>query len=59
MFDSILLDQLDAEEKTTPKRKLTPEKRLNMLLFKKAPLEKSLSMPDMQNRLKKRERLMA
>lgn len=52
-------DQLDAEEKATPKRKLTPEKRLNVLLFKKAPLEKSLSMPDMQNRLKKRERLMA
>lgn len=52
-------DQLDVEEKVTPKRKLTPEKRLNMLLFKKAPLEKSLSMPDMQNRLKKRERLMA
>lgn len=52
-------DQLDVEEKPVPKRKLTPEKRLNMLLFKKAPLEKSLSMPDMQNRLKKRERLMA
>lgn len=52
-------DNLDGDEKMTPKRKLTPEKRLNMLLFKKAPLEKSLSMPDMQNRLKKRERLMA
>lgn len=52
-------DQLDGDEKATPKRKLTPDKRLNMLLFKKAPLEKSLSMPDMQNRLKKRERLMA
>lgn len=52
-------DHLDENEKATPKRKLTPEKRLNMLLFKKAPLEKSLSMPDMQNRLKKRERLMA
>lgn len=43
-----------------PGRKLTPDKKLNMLLFKnKAPLEKSLSMPDMENRLKKRERLMA
>lgn len=52
-------DQLDVDEKPTPKRKLTPEKRLNMLLFKKAPLEKSLSMPDIQTRLKKRERLMA
>lgn len=31
-----------------------------MLLFKsKAPLEKSLSMPDIENRLKKRERLIA
>lgn len=57
--EAFIEDQLDVEEKATPKRKLTPEKRLNMLLFKKAPLEKSLSMPDMQNRLKKRERLMA
>lgn len=57
--DAFEEDQLDVEEKTTPKRKLTPEKRLNMLMFKKAPLEKSLSMPDIQNRLKKRERLMA
>lgn len=39
---------------------MTPDKKLNMLLFKnKAPLEKSLSMPDMENKLKKRERLMA
>lgn len=44
----------------TPKRKMTPDKKLNKLLFKnKAPLEKSLSMPDMDNRVKKRERLMA
>ncbi|XP_055700750.1 NADPH oxidase 5 [Phlebotomus papatasi] len=40
-------------------RKLTPEKNLRMLLFNnKAPLEKSLSMPDVNNRVKKRERLM-
>ncbi|GAB0100610.1 uncharacterized protein DMENIID0001_166720 [Sergentomyia squamirostris] len=40
-------------------RKLTPEKNLRMMLFNnKAPLEKSLSMPDVNNRLKKRERLM-
>lgn len=52
-------DQLDVEDRVTPKRKLTPERRLNLMLFKKAPLEKSLSMPDMQNRVKKRERLMA
>lgn len=44
----------------TPGRKLTPEKKIHMkLLNQKAPLEKSLSMPDMQNRLKKRERFMA
>ncbi|KAG5871550.1 hypothetical protein JTB14_011317 [Gonioctena quinquepunctata] len=45
---------------TDPKsRKLTPEKRLHRLLFaNKAPLEKSLSMPDMQTKAKKRERLL-
>ncbi|XP_065168987.1 NADPH oxidase 5 isoform X2 [Atheta coriaria] len=43
-----------------PKRKLTPEKKLHKLLFtNKAPLEKSLSMPDIQNKAKKRERLLA
>ncbi|KAJ6642797.1 NADPH oxidase 5, partial [Pseudolycoriella hygida] len=52
-------DQLDGGDKTTPRRKLTPERLLNMSLFKKVPLEKSLSMPDMQLRLKKRERLKA
>ncbi|XP_017779285.1 PREDICTED: NADPH oxidase 5 [Nicrophorus vespilloides] len=42
-----------------PKRKLTPEKKLHKLLFtNKAPLEKSLSMPDMQTKAKKRERLL-
>lgn len=40
-------------------RKLTPEKKLHMLLLKKQPLEKSLSMPDMQTKVKKRERLLA
>lgn len=41
-------------------RNMTPEKRLHMLLLaKKQPLEKSQSMPDMQTRLKKRERLLA
>lgn len=59
--DAFISDEIgDAELKGTPKRKMTPEKKLNMLLFKnKAPLEKSLSMPDMENRLKKRERLKA
>ncbi|XP_074037293.1 NADPH oxidase isoform X2 [Leptinotarsa decemlineata] len=46
-------------EQTTKPRKLTPEKRLHRLLFtNKAPLEKSLSMPDMQTKAKKRERLL-
>ncbi|XP_062548461.1 NADPH oxidase 5 [Armigeres subalbatus] len=42
-----------------PKRKVTPEHNLHKLLFQqKVPLEKSLSMPDMQNKVKKRERMM-
>ncbi|XP_055379430.1 uncharacterized protein LOC129610760 isoform X2 [Condylostylus longicornis] len=40
------------------RRKLTPEKKLQNLLFHKAPLEKSLSMPDVTTRMKKRERMM-
>lgn len=40
-----------------PRRRLPPpERKINMM---KTPLEKSLSMPDMENRLKKRERLIA
>ncbi|CAG9835415.1 unnamed protein product, partial [Diabrotica balteata] len=40
-------------------RKLSPENRLHRFLFtNKAPLEKSLSMPDMQTKAKRRERLM-
>lgn len=35
------------------------EKSLKMLLRQKNPLEKALSMPDMQNKMKKRERIMA
>jgi len=30
-----------------------------LVLINKAPLSKSLSMPDMENRIKKRERLLA
>ncbi|XP_055539502.1 uncharacterized protein LOC129726613 [Wyeomyia smithii] len=42
-----------------PKRKVTPEHNLHKLLFQqKVPLEKSLSMPDIQNKVKKRERMM-
>ncbi|XP_053673530.1 uncharacterized protein LOC128723791 [Anopheles nili] len=41
------------------KRKVTPEPSLHKLIFQqKVPLEKSLSMPDMQNKFKKRERMM-
>ncbi|XP_069681708.1 NADPH oxidase 5 isoform X2 [Periplaneta americana] len=50
----------DCTSLTGPPRKLTPEKKLHMLLMtKKSPLSKSLSMPDMETRVKKRERLMA
>lgn len=38
---------------------ISPEKRIQMLLFhQKVPLEKSLSMPDIQTKAKKRERLL-
>uniref|UniRef100_A0A1Y1K502 NADPH oxidase 5 n=1 Tax=Photinus pyralis TaxID=7054 RepID=A0A1Y1K502_PHOPY len=41
-------------------RRLTPDKKLHRLLLStKVPLEKSLSMPDMQTKDKKRERLKA
>lgn len=41
-------------------RKVTPDKKLHKLLFStKVPLEKSLSMPDMQTKAKRRERLLA
>jgi len=39
---------------------LSPESRLQRLVFaKRAPLEKSLSLPDVQTNVKKRERLLA
>lgn len=41
-------------------RKMSPENRLQRLVFaKRAPLEKSLSLPDVQNNAKKRERMLA
>ncbi|KAF5289871.1 hypothetical protein FQR65_LT02005, partial [Abscondita terminalis] len=41
-------------------RRLSPDKKLHRLLMStKVPLEKSLSMPDMQTKAKKRERLKA
>jgi len=40
--------------------KKAPNTNLHKLvLINKAPLSKSLSMPDMENRIKKRERLLA
>ncbi|XP_044745460.1 NADPH oxidase 5 isoform X2 [Coccinella septempunctata] len=41
-------------------RRLTPEKRLQRLLMaSKVPLEKSLSLPDMQKKAKNKERILA
>nr|CAD7426043.1 unnamed protein product [Timema monikensis] len=49
----------DRSSLTGPPRKLTPDKKLQMLLMtRKIPLSKSLSMPDMQTRTKNRERLL-
>uniref|UniRef100_A0A2Y9D3V5 NADPH oxidase 5 n=1 Tax=Anopheles quadriannulatus TaxID=34691 RepID=A0A2Y9D3V5_ANOQN len=49
----------DGSELKDAKRKVTPEQSLHKLIFQqKVPLEKSLSMPDMQNKFKKRERMM-
>ncbi|KAF5271691.1 hypothetical protein FQA39_LY08014 [Lamprigera yunnana] len=45
---------------STRPRRMSPDKRLHRLLLStKVPLEKSLSMPDMQTKAKKRERLRA
>ncbi|KAK4885210.1 hypothetical protein RN001_001481 [Aquatica leii] len=45
---------------STRPRRLSPDKKLHRLLMStKVPLEKSLSMPDMQTKAKKRERLRA
>lgn len=41
-------------------RRPTPEKRLQRLLMaSKVPLEKSLSLPDMQKKAKNKERILA
>ncbi|XP_066906847.1 NADPH oxidase 5 [Halyomorpha halys] len=39
-------------------RKLNPTKKMHFMLLHKKPLSKSLSMPDMDNRTKKRQRLL-
>uniref|UniRef100_A0A4Y0BJG2 NADPH oxidase n=1 Tax=Anopheles funestus TaxID=62324 RepID=A0A4Y0BJG2_ANOFN len=52
------LDGTGGSELKDAKRK-SPEQSLHKLIFQqKVPLEKSLSMPDMQNKFKKRERMM-
>jgi hypothetical protein len=49
----------DCTSLTGPPKKLAPDKTLHMLLMtRKSPLSKSLSMPEMETRVKKRERLM-
>jgi hypothetical protein len=57
--DGFASDEADNEVKReVPKRKLTPEQKLQKLLLK-APLEKSMSMPDMETRMKNRHKMMA
>lgn len=45
--------------KRSSMKKTHDEKLHKFLLKKKTPLTKSLSMPDIENRMKKRERLLA
>lgn len=45
--------------KKSSMKKTHDEKLHKFLLMKKTPLSKSLSMPDIENRMKKRERLLA
>uniref|UniRef100_A0AAG5DG18 FAD-binding FR-type domain-containing protein n=1 Tax=Anopheles atroparvus TaxID=41427 RepID=A0AAG5DG18_ANOAO len=53
------MDGAHGSDMKDAKRKVTPEQSLHKLIFQqKVPLEKSLSMPDMQNKFKKRERMM-
>ncbi|XP_055323484.1 superoxide-generating NADPH oxidase heavy chain subunit C isoform X2 [Sitodiplosis mosellana] len=60
--DGFISDDLktDSETKTPMSRKLGTERRGTELGFKnKTPLEKSLSMPDIENRMRKRDRIKA
>ncbi|XP_055921877.1 NADPH oxidase 5 isoform X2 [Eupeodes corollae] len=56
--DGFVSDDGNFEPVPLPRRKLTPDKRLQNLM-NKVPLEKSLSMPDMEGKFKKRERIRA
>ncbi|XP_031618648.1 uncharacterized protein LOC116337851 isoform X2 [Contarinia nasturtii] len=61
--DGFIADDLavtEVETKSPMRRKLATERRGTEMGFKnKTPLEKSLSMPDMENRMRKRDRIMA
>ncbi|XP_055837078.1 NADPH oxidase 5 isoform X2 [Episyrphus balteatus] len=56
--DGFVSDEGNMEPMPLPRRKVTPDKRLQKLI-NKVPLEKSLSMPDMEGKFKKRERIRA
>lgn len=56
MYHNFILNIIEARKSV----KKAPNTNLHKLvLINKAPLSKSLSMPDMDNRIKKRERLLA
>lgn len=57
MYSQILIHELLEARKSVKKAQNTNLHKL--VLINKAPLSKSLSMPDMENRIKKRERLLA
>jgi len=57
MYSQILIHELLEARKSVKRAQNTNLHKL--VLINKAPLSKSLSMPDMENRIKKRERLLA
>ncbi|RZC33532.1 NADPH oxidase 5 [Asbolus verrucosus] len=58
-FNTASCSNTDLTSYSSRPKRLTADKKLHRLLFAdKAPLEKSLSMPDIQTKAKKRERLL-
>jgi hypothetical protein len=59
LFSSNIQNGKDGQEISAEEHSISklPVKKIDALL--KAPLEKSLSMPDMQNKFKKRSRIVA
>lgn len=56
--DGFSSDETDSEGQSNESNKKSKEMKLNEILLRgKVPLEKSLSMPDMQTKLKKNERI--